>query len=503
MTIKFLQSRNGFLRYRRKVPAHLRAYLGDRSEIVQSLGLSAGQEALAVQRIHVLDREVSRLLMEAEKVHRAAADPHAMAVAAEAWALANKFIGSDQSGRAAGPNEESEFDHWLEQILRSYSNTEPELEDLDAMTRVQIETVRFGGRVPVALSIGRAVEAYATHQQGGDLKKAEATALAQLYEWINADATLKRKAKGTPETLPMREVSRAIARNFIAHLHEGLKQKASTITRRVNSLKAVWTFASDHFDDAALGNPWSRQKPPVASKSDYVAADERMPFNHQHLALVEAQLRSNSIDPYVRSIIKLLRVTGCRPMEIAGLTRADVFLDEPTPWVWIRNNGVRRLKTNTSQRRIPVLPEVVTDLRALSAAADGHDAPLFPSYLTSTTSLSYRLSVALKAAGIPKSRRLVPYSFRHTIAEALKVSGVPEFHTKAILGHADQTMTGIYGAGGVDVADLMESLKRAVGRLGDVPDYVYRPDELCPVPPTEGAGLECRTIDSGESLAGV
>ena len=114
----------------------------------------------------------------------------------------------------------------------------------------------------------------------------------------------------------------------------------------------------------------------MASKSDYVAADERMPFNHQHLALVEAQLRSNSIDPYVRSIIKLLRVTGCRPMEIAGLTRADVFLDEPTPWVWIRNNGVRRLKTNTSQRRIPVLPEVVTDLRALSAAADGHDAPL-------------------------------------------------------------------------------------------------------------------------------
>lgn len=480
MTIKFLQSRNGFLRYRRKVPIHLRAYLGGRSEVVHSLGLGTGQEALAVQRIQVLDRDVSRLLMEAEKVHRASADPHAMAVAAEAWALANKFIGSDQSGRAIEPYEESDFDRWLEQILRSYGNTEPELEDLDSMTRMRVETVKRGGRVPVALTIGRAAEAYGTHQQGGDLKKAEATALAQLYDWISADSTLSRKAKGTPEILPMRDISRAMARDFIAQLHEGRKQTASTITRRVNSLKAVWTFAADHFDDVALGNPWSRQKPPAASKSDHAAADERMPFNHHHLALVEAQLRSNSIDPHVRSIIKLLRVTGCRPMEIAGLTRADVFLDDLTPWIWIRNNGVRRLKTKTSQRRIPVLPEVIADLRALSAAAGGHETPLFPAYLTSTTSLSYRLSSVLKAAGIPRSRRLVPYSFRHTVAEALKVSGAPEFHTKAILGHADQSMTGIYGAGGVDLGDLLVSLQMAIGRLGDVPDYVYRPEELIP-----------------------
>lgn len=481
MTIKFLQSRNGFLRYRRKVPVHLREHLGGRSEIVQSLGLVAGQEAMAVQRIQALDREVSKLLMEAERAHGAATDPHTMAVAAEAWALAHKFIGSDQSGRAAGPYDESDFDLWLDEILRPYGNTEAELEDLNPMTRIRVETVKIGRRVPVALTLGRAAEAYGTHQQGGDLKKAEDTALAQLYEWINADATLMRKAKGRQELLPMHEISRAMARDFITHMHENLNHKASTITRRLNSLKALWTFAADHFEDTALVNPWARQKPPEASKTDHAAADERMPFNHQHLALIDAQLRSNSIDPDVRSVIRLLRVTGCRPMEIAGLTKADVFLDDPTPWIWIRKNGVRRLKTKTSQRRIPILPEVITDLRLLSDAVNGHETPLFPTRLTNTTSLSYHLSSVLKAAGIPRSRRLVPYSFRHTVAEALKVSSVPDYHTKAIMGHADQTMTGIYGAGGVDIGDLLLSLQTAIARLGDVPDYVYRPEELIPV----------------------
>lgn len=478
MTIKFLQSRKGYLRYRRKVPSHLRERLGGRREFVRSLGLIAGQEALAVPMIEAINREVSKLLIEAERAYQANADLYSQSIAAEAWALANKFIGDDDSGRAADRYDESDYDLWLESILRPYGQKEPELDDLDPVTRMRIETVKRGSRVPVALTIGRASIDYGEHQQGGALKKAEATALSQLYEWIEARQSLNREAKGKPDALPMRKITRAHAREFVAHLFNNRGQAASTITRRVNSLKALWAFTADHADEPSMTNPWSRQKPPEAAKGQHAEAQKRLPFNLHHLNLIDQQLRSNSIDPNVRSIIRLLRATGCRPMEIGGLTKEDVTLEDDTPWIWVRANKVRRLKNKASQRRVPVLPDVVSDLRSLCADAAEPEHALFPARFCNTDGLSYQLNAAIREAGVPKSPRLVAYSFRHSLAEALRISGAPDFHAKAIMGHSDASTTGRYGSGGVAVAELLVSLQKATNRLGEVPAHVYRPEEL-------------------------
>tara|TARA_R110000751_G_scaffold80214_1_gene161750 strand:+ start:6243 stop:7688 length:1446 start_codon:yes stop_codon:yes gene_type:complete len=478
MTVKYLQSRNGFLRYRRKVPGHLREYFGGRREIVQSLDLSDDQKAEAVRSIKYIDGQVSHLLAAAERAHLTKADPHTLAMAAEAWAMSNKFIGQDTAGLAAGPYERSDFDEWLEGILRAFPQREPELEDLEPLVRMKVETVKRGGRVPVELSIGRAAAEYGTHQQGGALKKAEETALNQLYGWIGANANFDRRTQRQPENLVMRKITRGLAREFIAHLHMGRGQVASTITRRVNSLKAIWTFAADHFDEPTISNPWSRQRPPVASIGVEADADKRLPFNQRHLELIEAKLRSNSIDPNSRGIIRLLKVTACRPLEIAGLAKADIFLEGATPWIWVRPNSIRGLKNKSSERRIPIVSEAVPSLRAIRDASDRPNGAIFDPPFTSTSGLSRRLGMVLRSAGIPKSTRLVPYSFRHSVAEALRVSGAPDHHAKAIMGHADPSMSGRYGAGSVDLEALLASLEGAIACLGEVPAHIYRVEEL-------------------------
>ena len=482
MTIKRLQNRNGKLRYRRKVPAHLRPFFGGRREIVQALGLSVGQEGRALAAVQSLDRQYDPLFLQAERAYRAGQDPHALAAKAEEWALRNKFIGLDRSGANADHGEVSEYDLWLEtEVVGPFwraHQREPELHELDAETRLKIATVKRGTRVPVALTFGRATDAYTQHQHEGSLPKAEATAVAQFEEWVAAHSSFRKITKGDPKLLPLSEVNRAIVAEFLLHLHSVRQQSAATIRRRINSLKAIWSFTPDHFEEAELRNPWEKQKPPKAAReAQSDEAQKRLPFTIQHLVKLDAYTRRNDIDPHIRGLLRLLCYTGARPMEIGGLLKSDVFLDVATPWIWLRPNSVRGLKTKGSERRVPIADEVLADIKNLTDAAKLPSTPLFPEVFHDTSSLSYRANAAIRAAGIPKSPRLVAYSFRHTVNQAMLVSNASQHLRFALLGHSDPSMNARYGAGGVDLVDLKAAMEIAFERLGEAPEYVYTADE--------------------------
>ena len=50
----------------------------------------------------------------------------------------------------------------------------------------------------------------------------------------------------------------------------------------------------------------------------------------------------------------LISDTGMRLSEAAGLSRGDVYLDEEVPYVDIKPHPWRRLKTSSSQRKVPI-----------------------------------------------------------------------------------------------------------------------------------------------------
>lgn len=490
MNIKHLQVRGEALRYRRKIPQRLRPYFGGKREIVQSLGLRVGQEARAIATVQALDAQWSAHFLEAEQAYRLNQDPHYLATQAEQWALRNKFIGLDTSGlygptgsggREIGPDE---YDRWLDRevvgpFYRRHQR-EPELHELDPATRIKIETVKRGSRVPTELTLGRVIDERNKHHWGGKEDKAESSTVTRFCEWCLSHPTLRKAVGGDARLLPMSAINRALAREFIAHVHSGRENKAGTIRRRIGPLRAIWYWAADHFEDENLRskNPWARQTPPkAAQEAEKVASQKRLPFTKGHLKHIDTYLLRNDINPHMRTFLRILKYTGARPLEIGGLLKADVILDVPTPYLRIQSNALRGLKTKGSERRIPIMPEIVGEVRALVDEAALPSTPLFPKGFHNTTTLSNRANKAIRAAGVPKSERLVTYSFRHTVNQAMLVSGANPYLRLALLGHTESTTNAVYGAGSVDLGELKEAMQAAFERLGEAPKHIYTEEE--------------------------
>ncbi|WP_182482336.1 tyrosine-type recombinase/integrase [Henriciella barbarensis] len=472
MKIDYLQRRGGKLRYRRRIPEDIRPYFGGRAEIVQSLGLNAGDEAKAIALIKRIDRDISVQFLEAARAAHRKEDPAVLAKLAEEWAIANKFLGVDRSGleNPYDPKGPSNYDTWLDGTIHAAEQkigTERELDlsDLSLEDQYRIETVKSGKRVTAPLTIETAIETYATMRHAGELPKAESAAFSQLREWL-----------GKSSTRYLSELSRSMAREFLGHLANARQQRAGTIRRRLNSLRALWSFSIDHYE-LTFANPWARLEVPVATELKPV--EERLPFNAAHWDKIDTLLMQASGD--IRDVLLLLKFTGCRPLEIAGLAVDDVVRMDGLTCLRIRKNEFRRIKNRESDRLVPLVdPQAVSVIERRL----GETGSLFPETLHGTSNLSARLNHAIRKAGIPQSSRLTAYSIRHSVTEALRVAGAPDHHMKAILGHADATTTARYGAGGVDVSDLARSLQMAQAHLGKVPLHIYEAEELLDVDAT-------------------
>ncbi|WP_338419082.1 tyrosine-type recombinase/integrase [Marinicauda algicola] len=137
--------------------------------------------------------------------------------------------------------------------------------------------------------------------------------------------------------------------------------------------------------------------------------------------------------------MNMLRLTGCRPSEIAGLKVEDLQLNTDIPYAMVRWTDDRRLKTPQSQRRVPLVGVALEGARELARIRK--TGWLFPSLApkdgqgNTNPAMSQRVNKLIRAAGIPKTEQLVAYSFRHTMIEALD-------HPAGRLGEAHRPLCG-------------------------------------------------------------
>lgn len=249
-------------------------------------------------------------------------------------------------------------------------------------------------------------------------------------------------------------------------------QKTSTVQRRINALRAMLNrYYRDH--EIEKRNPFSNPQLKEASGSK----TDRLPFNKAHLKHIEHYLTGNArVSDEMRQIFTIMKLTGGRPLEIGGLDAGDVFLDHQTPHIWIRNNPHRRVKTKGSDRRIPLIGEALEAARA--AKMGKNTGAIFPRGCHDTNSLSQRMNNLIRKSGIPKSPRLVAYSLRHSLEEALRSAGAREHTQKRIMGHTDTSITGRYGAPAGLLEELQDALRKAEPLLGKVDATIYSADEL-------------------------
>jgi integrase len=154
-------------------------------------------------------------------------------------------------------------------------------------------------------------------------------------------------------------------RNWL--IRRGLQ--SSSIQRIFSSVKAILNFAINEFG-YGFSNPFT---------AVYIAPDEekekRRPLTADELKRLSAACRDENDD--LRHLLAMLLDSGMRLSEAAGLHISDIHLEHAVPYVDVRPNKARRLKTSNSKRIIPLVGDSLWAAQQVTATQKDY---CFPRY---------------------------------------------------------------------------------------------------------------------------
>jgi integrase len=163
------------------------------------------------------------------------------------------------------------------------------------------------------------------------------------------------------------------------------------------------------------------------------------------------------VDDDIRWLLALLSDTGMRLAEATGLTQADLHMDDELPFVQVRDHAHRRLKTEASNR---VIPLVGTSLWAAKRIADQGGIFCFPRYTNKSSCNSNSASAtANKWLKTEVNKESVIHGLRHSYRDRLRAIEAP---TELIdqLGGWSKTSVGQNYGNGYSLALLHSWAKR-------------------------------------------
>ena len=149
-------------------------------------------------------------------------------------------------------------------------------------------------------------------------------------------------------------------------------------------------------------------------------------------------------NPTAYALFVILCDTGAQLAEITGLEVKDVDLE--TRCLHIRHNGIRRLKTKTSERTIPLSPRAADCLREHKVGLSDAD-PLFPKYARPRGSDAASAMMMKRLRRQISDKKITMHSLRHRMKDKLRNTGCPEAISLAILGHSTNIVAANYGSG--------------------------------------------------------
>jgi integrase len=368
--------------------------------------------------------------------------------------------------------EETQKDLEIERILdqartRSGANSAGHPLELTAEEQLKLKALETGKPPEIDLSVSAAYEVYLEQHLRGREDKAAKVSVDQFIEFAG-DVELK-------------SITRRTVTKWFGHLSDVRRQAPGTLRKRLTMMKAIYNYVLDQ-ELVSGSNPFARAK---MSKDMEGAVNERLPFHTVHLEAIDRYLATSKVQDETRHVVSLLKHTGCRPSEIGGLRAEDIILTGDVPFIVVRWTDERRLKTQQSTRRIPLIGEGLEAARAARLARP--QGWLFPSLAPTSNeandnpNMSARIRGVIRRAGVHNSPKLVPYSFRHTVAAALDQSpGLTQIIRDRVLGRGKPDK---YGAREQPLEVSRDALEKAIERLGAVDEYLYSREELTITPP--------------------
>lgn len=233
----------------------------------------------------------------------------------------------------------------------------------------------------------------------------------------------------------------------------GLKPIADkTIQKHIAALSSVLNYSA--INDYRLDNPAEGLNIKI-DKSER----RRLPYDASDLMKIfDSRVFSEDRWGHRQWLPILALYTGCRLEEIGQLLVEDLKRDGDQWYLAIREaddagNVVKRVKTASSERNVPLHPEVirlgfldyVSTKREQGAAKIFGDMP-GPVANRSTHYFSRWWGLQRKAFKITDGKKTF-HSFRHTFKDACRNAGIPEDVSDALTGHAHNSVGRSYGVG--------------------------------------------------------
>lgn len=283
------------------------------------------------------------------------------------------------------------YDYWFH--LRLQNTTPPLAELLKPSTQTE------------AISIGEALKLYLDVKGRDRPKRFKDTAIRNV--------NYLRQFAGNK---PLPEYSL----NDATKLRDSLLDKglsAPSLHRIFSGIKAVFNFALSE-TGLDIKNPFSNV---------YLPPDKgvkRKPISADNLAKIKQ--KCFELDDDVRWLVALISDTGLRLSEAAGILFNDIKLEQPYPHVVIKEHKHRRLKTDASERVVPLVGASLWAAQRLVDNKDELQTLCFPRYASdeaiNSNSASATINKWLKSF---TDESVVIHGMRHSFRDRLRAVDAP------------------------------------------------------------------------------
>ena len=171
---------------------------------------------------------------------------------------------------------------------------------------------------------------------------------------------------------------------------------------------------------------------------------ERLPVSPHDIKLIQRHCRETNDE--MRWLLALISDTGMRLAEAAGLALNDIVLDSEIPYINLKPNESRRLKTKQSSRKIPLIGLSLWAAQQVKSEFNGTYA--FPRYTKGGRCNANSASAALnKWIKQIATQPVSLHSFRHALTDRLRAVQCPRDIIDAIGGWTAGSIGEKYGQG--------------------------------------------------------
>lgn len=239
--------------------------------------------------------------------------------------------------------------------------------------------------------------------------------------------------------IPFESVTRADANEFVDKLLAA-GNKTTTVKRILNVIKAVFNVILVE-NEINKPNPFLRLRIAGLGKDSI----KRHPFSTSELTTLSKACLDKDDD--LRWIVALQMDLGCRLGEVAGLALDDIKLGAKTPYVSFKEHPWRSLKTEGSERDVPLVGMSLWAAKRLIANSTKGQLMAFPRYTDSESCRATAASGTLNGWFKSLKIQTTTHGFRHAMRDRLRDVNAPKPIQEAVGGWGKQDIGDNYGHG--------------------------------------------------------